>query len=395
MAMARFIPQSKISTRNSKTVSRIRYLDTNTSLRAKADSTIRDYFRSYPSGTDVTLSVLASIGRDGLEALSQREGRTLSTAKQDVGIWVAILLVQIYGPDKVETERTLSAAGKWRNASNPVPNERQDLAWVGNYTKHRINSGGRGGFAEPSRWLEKTIRRAIRREPDFAVYKVWTILLADLPDDLDSGSSMAYAWALAKQAVWTTQRSIDDALESKLSKLRQSPFSDEAKSSAAQAWEMHVEKHSPPGLGRFVAFHRSWHVFERKGDQTRRFLLSLKRINSAPMDEDAKAIAMDLAHNEDMPFEAMPRFSECLHLARPTLFPFLNTQQMFVMGQILGLEDEDAFVSRHDYMNELERMLEVQRKLRLTSPNTLDLVLLAMANLDNREYIEELDSFPF
>lgn len=395
--MPRFISQEKVPTLNPKTESRIRYLDSDAALHKEAVAVMQRYFRSDPGGTGVTLDVLESIGEQRLSKIAASQGRTVFAAKQDVGIWVAVLLTRQFGADKVETSRTLKSDGKWRNAVSPVPKDRHQLAWVGNYTQHRVTAGGRGGFVEPSSWLRKQIRHATRRESPLGIYDVWSILLSAIPDDASRSAAMDFAMCLAKQATWTPNRDIQDALQAKLRQLDDSPFSPEAKARAAHLWHAHVETDSPPGLGRFVAFHRSWHAFEGKGGELLAFLLSLKRINAAPTGQDSKSIAFDLAHRNELPFHGMSRFSECLHLARPTMFPILNSQQMFVMGQILGFEDEDAFTSREAYMAELERILEVQRRLGLPSTNALDRVLLALANLrelDGRAYIEELDRFP-
>ncbi|MBI5246687.1 MAG: hypothetical protein HY923_05860 [Elusimicrobia bacterium] len=130
--MYAWIPQTRFSPRKARTVERTRYLEP---LNATLEREIRDYFERDPRGEQVTLACLAAVGEEGARDIARRNRRTLDGVKQDLGLYVAIMLGDLFPLEDIETyrdEKTL------RNATRSRPPRRSELAWVSKYTPHRL-----------------------------------------------------------------------------------------------------------------------------------------------------------------------------------------------------------------------------------------------------------------
>lgn len=126
--MARWKLQSDVSSITPAARSRTAY------LRPLLDDVVRaihEYFRNNPTGEEVTLAVLAAIGRDRLEGIAGR--RSFGRAKQDLGLFVAQTLVDLFEARYVATlrrddDRSVSAR------RNTWPN----LEWVNSFAPHKV-----------------------------------------------------------------------------------------------------------------------------------------------------------------------------------------------------------------------------------------------------------------
>jgi hypothetical protein len=124
--MARFVPQSISPSTNPRTRERTAYL---APLRSEVESMIRNYFAARPEGEDVTLAVLREIGEHRLRAIGGR--RDFNTLKKDVGLYVPIVLVEMFSAERVLTYR-----GDDGQVSTRAANE--DPPWVNKFTPHRV-----------------------------------------------------------------------------------------------------------------------------------------------------------------------------------------------------------------------------------------------------------------
>jgi hypothetical protein len=128
--MARWVLQSVKSSVSRAARSRTNYL---APLQALVDDTIQQYFGGRPSGEDVTLAVLESVGRDRLEVVDA--SKPIDRKKQDLGLLVAQRLVALFGASNVLTFREDDGKAVSTRAAR-----RPDLAWVTRYTPHRVTS---------------------------------------------------------------------------------------------------------------------------------------------------------------------------------------------------------------------------------------------------------------
>lgn len=79
------------------------------------------------------LACLTAIGHTRFNSLLRSHGRSTNALKQDIGLFVPVLLVAIFGPENVETYRNTET----RTASTRS-NTWRELDWVSRYTPHRI-----------------------------------------------------------------------------------------------------------------------------------------------------------------------------------------------------------------------------------------------------------------
>jgi rRNA-processing protein FCF1 len=126
--MAKWVSQSVASSVSNNARNRTRYLQP---LVPEIHEVIRRYFANRPEGEDVTLEVLKAIGRDKVDAL--RGEQKFDRAKQDVGLLVAICLVDLYGPARVLTFREDDGKAVSTRAA-----KRSGLDWVSRFTPHRV-----------------------------------------------------------------------------------------------------------------------------------------------------------------------------------------------------------------------------------------------------------------
>ena len=131
--MAKWVSQQKTASTSANARSRVKHLDP---VREEAVQAIRDYYAAHPDGEEVTVAVLAKLGRERLIQLSGGVGK-LDAAKQDVGRLVPILLVELYGADRVTTLREDNGRSvSTRAVKHPEVN------WATRYTPHRVMPAG-------------------------------------------------------------------------------------------------------------------------------------------------------------------------------------------------------------------------------------------------------------
>lgn len=126
--MAEWVPQNEFSSVTAAARSRTAYL---APLVPLVTDTIIRYFDEHPDGEEVTLSVLHSVGKLRLKSIAK--GRSFERAKQDLGLLVAQMLVDIFGAMRVQTLRRED-----RQAVSARRNTWHDLPWVNSYAPHRV-----------------------------------------------------------------------------------------------------------------------------------------------------------------------------------------------------------------------------------------------------------------
>lgn len=137
--MSVFESQRSKPSRTNRSLGRIAYLEKAFDRPAVEDA-IRRYFadqkaKGNETPEEVTLAVLAFLGKDQL--LKAGAGRTLDRVKQDVGLWVPIILGEMFGEDNVYTARKESGGAA---APRRKPTAGWDaLDWVSNFTPHRVS----------------------------------------------------------------------------------------------------------------------------------------------------------------------------------------------------------------------------------------------------------------
>ncbi len=132
-----WISQKDVSSTTTRTKSRTRFLR---SERAKLLKIIEHYFRDDEYGEEVTLACLDGLGNQAMYVLGEPSGTLWDVVKQDVGLYVAILLVERFGDDGVETLRN---DGTKRNSTRSPGRVWPTLSWVSRYTPHRLTGRGR------------------------------------------------------------------------------------------------------------------------------------------------------------------------------------------------------------------------------------------------------------
>jgi len=308
----------------------------------------------------------------------------MDTFKKDCGLWAVICMVRKYGDTQVETMRSKDKGQpKPRAATRPLdaaPEWDELRGWIVSYTPSRL-CRSTVGF---SQWMSDAADAVRNDAPMFAIYRVWSRLLAEIDASLPSHQILDCAKAMAGQATWATPENLDSAVAAKIKRLSKSAFSAQAVTDIEALWKGHVRADNPDGIGRFIGFHLGWNAFESKLAQPMllEFLLALKRINSGSTSApQCIVLAEALAENETMPFESIPRFSECLALSRPEVFPFVNDWQIAVVADLTNQDLETELVTRRDYMRILPMLQKAMSLLKLTHADQFDLLLQRLAEL--------------
>ena len=139
---ASWISQAQYCSRTNRSLERVRYLDAVRPLiRKQAES----YFRDYPDGEQVTLACLAAVEEKLLETLSQEYELNTRTVKQDLGILVPLVLIDLVGPEGVETYRHSESL---KNSTRSCPKRFAKRSWVSRYTPHRLTQFGKVRLSE-------------------------------------------------------------------------------------------------------------------------------------------------------------------------------------------------------------------------------------------------------
>ena len=112
-----------------------------TAWLASLESDVRQlatrYFAANPGGTEVTLAVLDGLSQPRLAQLARTTGRSMDTVKKDLGLLVVLVLIDLFGPSRVETLRHATSG---KNSTRSRTARWPDLGWVARYTPHRIVS---------------------------------------------------------------------------------------------------------------------------------------------------------------------------------------------------------------------------------------------------------------
>ena len=94
---------------------------------------LRAYHDEFPDGEDYTLRVFQRLGMSRVDAIGRAIGKDLDEAKRRIGRFVPQKLVEIYGPDRVYTDR------KDDGDANAQPNnDPKTKTWLKNYTRHLV-----------------------------------------------------------------------------------------------------------------------------------------------------------------------------------------------------------------------------------------------------------------
>lgn len=125
--MAQFVSQSVAPSTSPRARSRTEYL---LPLRGEITRIIRAYLDARPEGEDITLEVLRGLGEDALRGIAG--SRDFDTVKKDVGLYVPIVLVDLYQAHNVLTYRDNDGTSVSTRSARGQP------AWVNKYTPHRV-----------------------------------------------------------------------------------------------------------------------------------------------------------------------------------------------------------------------------------------------------------------
>jgi len=129
-----WVSQVIYPTTTERVTERVRYL--RRPLEATLTGAIRSYFNApepLETQTQVTLACLRAIGYPQFLILSQTLARSPNVLKQDIGMFIPVLLVNMFGAENVETYRNSET-----NKASTRSNTWRDLHWVSRYTPHKV-----------------------------------------------------------------------------------------------------------------------------------------------------------------------------------------------------------------------------------------------------------------
>ena len=119
---------------------KIHYVSLVILVRGALNCLSSQYFSKEEHGEEVTLACLDGLGNRAMYNLGEPSDTHWDVVKQDVGLYVAILLVERFGADGVETLRN---ANTKRNSTRSPGRAWPTLSWVSRYTPHRLTDRGR------------------------------------------------------------------------------------------------------------------------------------------------------------------------------------------------------------------------------------------------------------
>lgn len=131
-----WVSQAIYPTTTERVSERVRYL--RRPLEATVTGAIRSYFDAaepLETQTQVTLACLQAIGYSRFLILSQTLARSPNVLKQDLGMFIPVLLVNMFGAENVETYRNSET-----NKASTRSNTWRDLHWVSRYTPHKVKN---------------------------------------------------------------------------------------------------------------------------------------------------------------------------------------------------------------------------------------------------------------
>jgi hypothetical protein len=136
----RFVSQNVVPTDTPRTRNRIAYLG---DLQPLVKAALGEHQRRKPNAEDYTLVGLRAVTTHRLRKLAIRHGRSFDTAKQDFGMLVPVVLVELFKAQRVLTlrENTSQAVATRRVSHADWP----DLSDVAKFAPHRVvDDAGRG-----------------------------------------------------------------------------------------------------------------------------------------------------------------------------------------------------------------------------------------------------------
>lgn len=154
---AAWISQAEYSSRTNRSVERVRYLH---ELRPLIQRHAEQYFQAQPDGEQVTLACLEAIEETHLERLSIEFNLSCRTVKQDLGILVPLVLIELVGADGLETYRHRESL---KNSTRSCPKSFAQRSWVSRYTPHRLTQFGRMRLSD--RRLKRPSLEPSRNQP--------------------------------------------------------------------------------------------------------------------------------------------------------------------------------------------------------------------------------------
>ena len=148
--MAEWISQAeeKMCSATSRTIARTRFLRP---IKEELIGVIDAYFEEDPDGEEVVLACLKSLGKSRLEALGKPTNTGLPSMKQDIGLYIPILLVERFGKDGIETYRDpKTRRNSTRSPGRAWPDfyDKTGKSWVSRYTPHRLTARGKARLTE-------------------------------------------------------------------------------------------------------------------------------------------------------------------------------------------------------------------------------------------------------
>jgi hypothetical protein len=152
--VASWIPQSQCSSVTPTLRRRTAYL---ARLTSQVHNVIRAHLARHPDAEDITLVVLAELA----EPIRRFHAKVSpSRLNQDVGLFVAQCLVDLYGADRVQTLR-----GPDGRTPSPRRNSRDDVDWVTSFTPHRV--APEAGLCADRILLDTVVaRKVLHGDPD-------------------------------------------------------------------------------------------------------------------------------------------------------------------------------------------------------------------------------------
>lgn len=129
--MAKWVKQSFCTSKTKSSQTRTSYLAPEKDV---VDQIIKNYFEKEPNGELVTVEVLKKLGKDRVEHYITDQ-RTINRVKQDLGLFIAIRLTEIYEASNILTYREDNCKNvSLRYAPVGTPE------WIRKFTPHRLLS---------------------------------------------------------------------------------------------------------------------------------------------------------------------------------------------------------------------------------------------------------------
>jgi hypothetical protein len=182
--VAKWVSQHLASSTTARSRSRVAYLG---ALRPEVVAIIRTYLEQRPDVDDITLEVLTQLGPERFQKITgSSDDKQL---RRDLGLLVALTLVDEFGP-----ERVLTLRGPDGIAVSTRRNTREGADWVGRYTPHRVLPDTR----QRDRILldTVTVRKVLYADPDALDLEKLALVRGERLVSISDGSLAELAAAL-------------------------------------------------------------------------------------------------------------------------------------------------------------------------------------------------------